>query len=270
MKWSVRWVPTTVVSSRKSSAAREEAPPAARDAGGSDGPPSLWRDVLQSDGGPLVQLLLRAQLGLNLLSAFDVVHVGCAGFNKVLGPLRGVLRGFTAAWLSWLWYRVQFSAAEPPHKSARRTSLRNRLVFQTAITVALMFLPETLKIMGGPSVAPSTENAVELEFAVPGLGCEACETAATRIINRQSGVLWSSVDFEAGTARIMVAKDWNFDTETLKSRLEYAGYGLDDASKATPQVRRVETVPGSGVDEKEQREIVAEEGMEDDGDDWID
>ena len=32
----------------------------------------------------------------------------------------------------------------------------------------------------------------------------------------------------------------------------------------------METVPGSGVDEKEQRQIVAEEGMEDDGDDWID
>ena len=152
--------PTTVVSSRKSSAAREEAPPAARDAGGSDGPPSLWRDVLQSvTAGLLSSSCCALQLGLNLLSAFDVVHVGCAGFNKVLGPLRGVLRGVTAAWLSWLWYRVQFSAAEPPHKSARRTSLRNRLVFQTAITVALMFLPETLKIMGGPSVALNRERS---------------------------------------------------------------------------------------------------------------
>ena len=39
---------------------------------------------------------------------------------------------------------------------------------------------------------------------------------------------------------------------------------------AFAEVRRVETVPGSGVDGKEQRQIVAEEGMEDDGDDWID
>ena len=28
------------------------------------------------------------QLGLNLLSAMDVLHVGCAGFNKTLGPVR--------------------------------------------------------------------------------------------------------------------------------------------------------------------------------------
>ena len=74
-------------------------------------------------------------------------------------------------------------------------------------------------------------------------------------------------DFEAGTARSWWPRT-EFHTGTLKSRLEYAGLGLDDASKATPQ--RVETVPGSGVDEKEQREIVAEEGMEGDGDDWID
>ena len=261
--------PTTVVSSRKSSAAREEAPPAARDAGGSDGPPSLWRDVLQSVTRASCPALLRAPARAELAERV----------RRRARRVRWVQQGARA--IAWSLARRHRRVVElalvpgavfsrgPPHKSARRTSLRNRLVFQTAITAADVFTRDAQNHGARPSpLQPRTQSNWSLLFQ--GSGCEACETAATRIINRQSGVLWSSVDFEAGTARIMVAKDWNFDTETLKSRLEYAGYGLDDASKATPQARRVETVPGSGVDGKEQRQIVAEEGMEDDGDDWID
>ena len=267
--------PTSVVSTTTAAPSAKTIVQPTTEPNGTD-PAPLWRDLLHSvSAGLLSSSCCALQLGLNLLSAFDVVHIGCAGFNKFLGPVRGVLRALTISWLSWLWYRTQTSPTESATSGAkaRRASLRNRLVVQTAVTVSLMFLPEALRIFGGPSVAPSTENAVELQFAVPGLGCEACETAATRIINRQSGVLWSSVDFEAGTAKIMVAKDWNFDTERLKARLEYAGYGLDDPSRATPQERhKVNSNNKDALAEGSKQENIAvvEEVLLPSEDDWID
>ena len=33
-----------------------------------------------------------------------VVHIGCAGFNKVLGPWRWQLRGLTGLYLAGLWF----------------------------------------------------------------------------------------------------------------------------------------------------------------------
>ena len=266
--------PTTVVSITTAPATAKAAIQPASKSDTETTPSSLWRDLLHSfSAGLLSSSCCALQLGLNLLSAFDIVHVGCAGFNKVLGPARGVLRALTISWLSWLWYRTQFSStknATTTKATTRHASpslrLRNRLVAQTAITVSLMFLPEALKLLGGPSVAPSTENAKELQFSIPGLGCEACETAATRIINRQSGVLWSSVDFEAGIAKIMVASDWNFDTDRLKARLEYAGYGLDDVSRATAQVRPIV----EEQKEKKKHAVVEEVTRIASEDDWID
>ena len=46
------------------------------------------------------------QLGLNVLSVFDVVHIGCAGFNIILGPMRPYLRALTIGWLLFLWGHV--------------------------------------------------------------------------------------------------------------------------------------------------------------------
>merc|ERR1712188_357460 len=46
------------------------------------------------------------QLGLNVLSVFDIVHIGCAGFNVILGPLRPYLRALTLTWLVVLWYHA--------------------------------------------------------------------------------------------------------------------------------------------------------------------
>merc|ERR1712159_126527 len=43
------------------------------------------------------------QLGVNLLATLNVAHIGCAGFNKVLGPWRLHLRTLTFGWLGYLW-----------------------------------------------------------------------------------------------------------------------------------------------------------------------
>jgi hypothetical protein len=36
---------------------------------------------------------------LNGLSTLNLVHIGCAGFNKVLGPVRFQLRILTSMWI---------------------------------------------------------------------------------------------------------------------------------------------------------------------------
>ena len=73
------------------------------------------------------------QLLLNALSWFNVMHVGCAGFNKILGPPRPYLRTITFGWLGLCWYNT-------PSKR-RWTMLR-----ATLVTMTLMFLPEMLEV----------------------------------------------------------------------------------------------------------------------------
>jgi len=73
------------------------------------------------------------QLGLNVLAAFNVIHVGCAGFNKILGPLRPVIRTITLAYLGGLW-----------NKSFRARTEKRKLLIGTLFTLVLMFLPEAL------------------------------------------------------------------------------------------------------------------------------
>jgi len=156
------------------------------------------------------------QLGLNLLASFNVLHVGCAGFNKVLGPWRWHLRLLTAAWLSASWLATAL------RRRPRRAVVR--LLCSTAVCMVLMFLPEGLLMLGGPAVAPPTEGAQVLEVSVEGMGCEACQTHVQGLMDRASGVVGSRVDFKAGRAELVVNRDWAFDFQALAQRLEEDGY----------------------------------------------
>merc|ERR1711871_1387273 len=80
------------------------------------------------------------QLALNGLSSLNVLHVGCAGFNKTLGPIRMPLRAVSLTYLGGLWIF-----------SIRKGSNKHRLLLNTLLTFALMFLPEILKLSGGPA-----------------------------------------------------------------------------------------------------------------------
>ena len=217
---------------------------------------TLWAVV----AGLLSSSCCALQLGLNLLSTFNILHIGCAGFNKVLGPLRGLTRSTSIGWLSFLWYR---------HGSNPKQ--RRRLLISTVITLSLMFLPEILRSTGGPAVAPPTSNQVVLHFKVPNMGCEACESNVQKIIGRQNGVIDSAVDFDAGVAQIMIAKDWSFDVGTLEKQLTNAGYGLlvdskdevedvmdvmqreeeEDGVSNDGKIATAETSVGKGTDEEE-------------------
>jgi uncharacterized protein len=110
------------------------------------------------------------QLFLNLLSSLNLMHVGCAGFNKVLGPVRPVLRGISLLVMAKLWYdeankpssiNINSNSAEyeqvegvkqlPLDPQLTSTSIssskksKSRLILQTCLCLTLMFLPEALR-----------------------------------------------------------------------------------------------------------------------------
>jgi copper chaperone CopZ len=133
------------------------------------------------------------QLGLNFLSAFDVLHIGCAGFNKVLGPLRPYTRGLTFAWLAVLWGRAfmfpgygsnQSGDCCDEEKSAIKTNQKNvdkndrsskgkknivqfrrripsRLLSSTLFSLFLMFLPEALLVLKNTSRSTTLQKYKE-------------------------------------------------------------------------------------------------------------
>ena len=101
----------------------------------------MWSGIMGLLGSSCCLL----QLSLNMLSALNIAHVGCGGFNKILGgTVRPAVRSITAAWLVASWI-VAAKAATP----ARTANLR-RLAFTTALCLTLTFLPEALRAMGAP------------------------------------------------------------------------------------------------------------------------
>jgi len=133
----------------------------------SDGTGSFMSQLTQAvAAGLLGSSCCLLQLGLNWLSVLDVLHVGCAGFNTYLGPLRIYIRSITFCWLGFLWFRALRSSNNATAKFV------TRLTVQTILTLALTFLPELLKYSGGPAIAPPTDQAVERTFVVDNMGCE--------------------------------------------------------------------------------------------------
>jgi len=166
--------------------------------------------------GLLASSCCAVQVGVNALSALDILHVGCAGFNTVLGPHRATLRAATAAWLGWRWV-------------ASRRADRPKLLRATVVCAALTFLPELLRLSGGPAIAPSfgEDALVRRVYRVDGLGCEACEQAVRSVLQRLSGVVSAVPDFHRGVVEIVTAPTWApFDEAAAALLLDRAGYPL--------------------------------------------
>jgi copper chaperone CopZ len=133
------------------------------------------------------------QLMLNGLSALGLINVGCAGFNKTLGPLRTFFRAITTAWLVALWALGLRRGWPIPHLAAT-----------TAIAAALSLLPEALTALilrpRPPASSPPTVVPRELFLRVGGMGCEACRGRVKALIDAAPGVLSSEVSFAPGAA----------------------------------------------------------------------
>lgn len=111
-------------------------------------------------------------------------------------------------------------------------------MFNTAICLALTFLPELLRWSGGPALAPPTVGAKVLKLKVDGMGCEACESHIRNVFDRSSGVIGSRADFKSGTAEVEIAEDWNFDITKALSKLKEDGYIAEVAvdTKSKPKM----------------------------------
>lgn len=171
------------------------------------------------------------QLGLIFLSELGVQPVGCAGFNKILGPLRLYLRAATLLYFMYKWLLD------------KRCCSKRRLTIYFLLSMCLMFMPEALRYSsnmtnGLAALAPSTVNAEKLVYTVDNMGCEACETHVKRIVESFDGVVYvESVDYETGLMKLTVNRDWNFDQERLDAKLEAEGYDLLPMGSTTKRMK---------------------------------
>ena len=196
------------------------------DAAACPAPPRRWRfDETTRIGGILGGLLgsscCAVQLGLNSLATFGLTATaGCAGFNKLLGPLRPYTRAATATYLAIAWARALGRSGS---KRQRRA-----LLVSTLVAVALTFMPEALLAAGATALAPPTEGAVSLTLKVGGMGCEACQHAVAGVLIASSGVLDARVrgTDEEGLAELLVHPEWGWNLTEAARRVLDAGFEL--------------------------------------------
>lgn len=204
----------------------------ARRAEPSDGEQELFVSVA---GGLLGSSCCLIQLTLNLLAEFGVMTpIGCAGFNKLLGPLRHYLRFGTLLYFIYKWLYGKTCCS------------KRKLVTYAILCSSLMFMPEALRVMSRmnssssrlAAIAPSTTNVEKLVFTVDNMGCEACETHVKRIVESFDGVVWvENVDYETGLMHLTVNREWNFDEDRLDAKLEENGYDLLPEASTTKKMK---------------------------------
>ena len=120
-------------------------------------------------------------------------------------------------------------------------------------------------------------------IAVTRMGCETCEVDVENIINEQSGVVSSRVDYFTGLAEIKVqsvdsVSGAGLDIDKLRLELEYAGYGCEtDLSMAETHERKSkEQLMADASANAEARRLQEEAAAAElaaadlDGDDWLD
>lgn len=155
--------------------------------------------------------------------AANAAGLGCAGFNKLLGPHRNLARAITAAYLLALW----IAALRPTRRS--RTSV-TRAAASTLLCLTLTLLPELLLFLGGTAMAPPTRNSHDLALRLEGMGCEACGARVRTLLERSAGVIGADVRFEDGTATVRVADAFGFNYTEVSRLLSYEGYEVIESS----------------------------------------
>jgi hypothetical protein len=133
----------------------------------------------------LLQLAINALTSLEIISGF-----GCAGFNKVLGPVRTYARLLTMSLILYSWWK------------ARRVKAKSGLVLATFTFIVLTFLPELLLYTGGPVLAPPTDDLQVIRLRVGGMGCEACARHIKTVLDSTPGVVASSVNLAGANAEV--------------------------------------------------------------------
>ncbi len=142
-------------------------------------------------GGLLGSSCCVLQLTINALTSLEIISgFGCAGFNKILGPVRTYARLLAMSLILYSWWR------------ARQARAKSSLVLATFTFIILTFLPEILVYTGGPVLAPPTDDLQVITLRVGGMGCEACSRHIKTVLDSSPGVVASSVSLTGAIAQV--------------------------------------------------------------------
>ena len=134
------------------------------------------------------------QLALNMLS------VGCAGFNSILGPARP----FFLACALHARVLLRRAAAAAPGVDPR---VRQMNVYGGALAVAVAFAPEVVALVARLRRRSNVAGAASLTLDLPTMGCVACVDAVSRAIRSVDGVVDASVSVGSATVSVNAADD---------------------------------------------------------------
>ena len=130
------------------------------------------------------------QLALNLLS------IGCAGVNSVLGPLRPLFLALTA-----------YIYAHRP------------LTPLALLAAALTFSPEMLTLLERYRRASFSYEGNERTVRLPTMGCAACVDAVSRAVRNVDGVANAKVDLLASGGQVTVVPVTDKDPQLILSNV---------------------------------------------------
>jgi copper chaperone CopZ len=135
------------------------------------------------------------QLALNMLS------VGCAGFNSILGPARP----FFLACALHARVLLRRAAAAAPGVDPR---VRQMNVYGGALAVAVAFAPEVVALVAKLRRRNSdVAGAASLTLDLPSMGCVACVDAVSRAVRSVPGVVDADVSVGSATVSVNAAND---------------------------------------------------------------
>ena len=134
------------------------------------------------------------QLALNMLS------VGCAGFNSILGPARP----FFLACALHARVLLRRAAAAAPGVDPR---VRQMNVYGGALAVAVAFAPEAVALVARLRRNSDVAGAASLTLDLPSMGCVACVDAVSRAVRSVPGVVDADVSVGSATVSVNAAND---------------------------------------------------------------
>lgn len=185
------------------------------------------------------------QLLLNLMS------VGCAGFNRVLGPIRPLLLSITTILQLSMWRVALSQPWQIPYAAGA-----------SVLTATLTFLPELIDVLNrarsarlaAAGVATAGDGLAaadqyEVQLALPSIGCTACVSKITSVLAAhplRSSICEVAVDVETKRARLVIGTSSSSSSSTLPagSMAAEAGFPIGAPSPAARAPASVEGADG--------------------------
>ena len=228
------------------------------------------------------------QVILNILSNFVTVPISSGRLNTIFGPIRPFTRSLTLGWLITSWFSIrrihpsnkkdsnsssssmnEAKAVEEENKN--KQSSRKTKFLSTILCLVLMYMPEGLKFLGGPAVAPpvnnniininihnnnnnnkNNSNILQLDYTVDNMDCNGCVIEVEGLLSSQSGVISAKVtQFDLGEVKILVNIEWiEYEKkgffENMNQVLVSHGFALHERGYKTQKMKFDESFATAG------------------------